>query len=350
VSFVSPGQDGNRDELLQWCEAVHAVEWGGPYSAGADKLPFLVHRRATERMRNRIKSLAAETFDAIFLEQVFLAPYLGLIQAPTILNEHNIESTLLRQAVACGLQPFVELGVTDLTDHVRLLRIFEDEMWPRFSVRTAVSEQERREIQQRAGTGRTLLAENGTDLDLWLPHGRHDTNTLLFMGSLKYYPNIDAILHFWSEIWPHVRRRRPSCRLIVAGREADRAICELAGEPGFTLVENPMDIRTVAGSASVSIAPLRVGAGSRLKILDSMALGLPVVSTAVGCGGLAVDDGEHLMIRDDPRAFADAIVDVLCDARTWNRLRENGRRLVEQRYSWETTLKSLDEALRIVTS
>ena len=126
VSFVSPGQDGNRDELLQWCEAVHAVEWGGPYSAGADKLPFLVHRRATERMRNRIKSLAAETFDAIFLEQVFLAPYLGLIQAPTILNEHNIELTLLRQAVACGLQPFVELGVTDLTDHVRLLRIFEE--------------------------------------------------------------------------------------------------------------------------------------------------------------------------------------------------------------------------------
>ena len=115
-----------------------------------------------------------------------------------------------------------------------------------------------------------MLAENGTDLDLWLPHGRHDTNTLLFMGSLKYYPNIDAILHFWSEIWPHVRRRRPSCRLIVAGREADRAICELAGEPGFTLVENPMDIRTVAGSASVSIAPLRVGAGSRLKILNSM--------------------------------------------------------------------------------
>jgi hypothetical protein len=350
VSFSSPGQDHNRDELLQWCKAMHAVQWGGPHLPGTDKLPFLVHRRTTERMRNTVSSLAAERFDAMLLEQVFLAPLLGLIQAPTILNEHNIESSLLRQAVACGLQPFAEFGVTDMAYQAQLLREFEDEMWPRFPVRTAVNEQERREIQERAGTGRTLLAENGTELDLWLPHARHDTNTLLFIGSLNYYPNIDAIMHFWIEIWPHVQRRNPSCRLIVAGRNANKAICELVREPGFTLIENPADIRTVAAMASVSIVPLRIGAGSRLKILDSMAVGLPVVTTGVGCDGLAVDDGEHVMIRDDPQAFAEAIVDLLRDARIWNRLRENGRRLIEQRYSWETTLKSLDEALQIATS
>jgi glycosyltransferase involved in cell wall biosynthesis len=347
VSFASAGQDWNRPDVLRFCRAAHVVRYGGPPFAGAEDLPYLVWRRASRAMWNTLKTLAAEPFDAVLLEQIFLAPYRDLFAAPVILGEHNIESRALERAVANGLQPLAQFGIADASGEARRLGDYEDGHWPRFAVRTAVSEVERREIQARAGNGRTVLVENGTDASLWLASARSDTNTLLFTGALDYYPNVDALRQVRDAIWPHIRRRNPTCRLIVAGRDPADEIRALCNEPGFRLIENPRDLRTVAADASVSIAPLRCGAGSRLKILDSMSLGLPVVTTSVGCEGLAVAAEEHALIRDDPEAFAHAVIRLLRDATEWRRLRTNGRLLIGARYTWDQTLNRLDEALTI---
>jgi glycosyltransferase involved in cell wall biosynthesis len=162
---------------------------------------------------------------------------------------------------------------------------------------------------------------------------------------LGYHPNTDAIIYFWRNIWPHLIRRRPSVKLIVAGSAATPEIRALGKKPGVSLIEDPPDIRKVAASASVTIAPLRIGTGTRLKILDSMALGLPVVSTSLGCDGLALEDGEHLLIRDDPKAFAEAIEELLVNRSCWHRLRQNGKAVVEERYSWNKVLTPLEPAL-----
>jgi glycosyltransferase involved in cell wall biosynthesis len=131
----------------------------------------------------------------------------------------------------------------------------------------------------------------------------------------------------------------------VAGSGATTELRNLAKQAGFILVEDPPDIREVAAVASVSIVPLRHGSGANLTILDSMALGLPVVSTSIGCAGLSVTDGEHLLVRDRPVDFADGVVQLLRVANLWRRIRQNGKAAVAERYRWDQVLAPLESAL-----
>ncbi len=165
------------------------------------------------------------------------------------------------------------------------------------------------------------------------------------MGALGYYPNVDALLYFIKEIWSEILRRDSSLRLICAGSGATPSVRAIKKERRVELVENPPDIRPIAARASVSIVPLRIGSGTRLKILDSMAMGLPVVSTTRGCEGLSVEEGKHLLIRDNPEDFAEAVVEVLKDEQLWNGLRGNGFELIERHYRWDRVLEPLEGAL-----
>jgi glycosyltransferase involved in cell wall biosynthesis len=131
----------------------------------------------------------------------------------------------------------------------------------------------------------------------------------------------------------------------VAGSGATTELRELARQPGFVLAEDPPDIRKVATMASVSIVPQRFGSGASLQILDSMALGLPVVSTRIGCAGLSVTDGEHLLIRDAAVDFAEAVDQLLAASSLWHRLRRNGKAAVADRYQWDRVLAPLESAV-----
>jgi glycosyltransferase involved in cell wall biosynthesis len=165
------------------------------------------------------------------------------------------------------------------------------------------------------------------------------------MGALDYFPNVDAAFHLVNTIMPAVWARGPDIRLIIAGRHPDPSLSSLLADPRVQMVANPEDMRSVAAQASVSAVPLRNGAGTRVKILQSLAWGLPVISTQLGCAGLSLTDGEGLVIRDDPEAFAEAVVRSLTDAGLWRRLSSAGRALVEQRYGWEPLLERFEAEL-----
>jgi glycosyltransferase involved in cell wall biosynthesis len=301
-------------------------------------------------MRDAVQAIASETFDVAIIEQIFLAPYRKLIQAPVILAEQNVESSLLAQAAGASFYGQFTAGFEASTKEAELLRQYEDEVWPEFAWRTAVSEKDRCIIQQRAKRGETWLVANGIDVDEQMIDAPPDTNNVLFTGALAYYPNVDAVIYFWKEIWPHVLKLNSSAKLIVAGRTPSRDISALAASAGFKLVADPDDMRAIAAQCSVSICPLRIGSGTRLKILEAMAFGSPVVSTSIGCEGLAVEDERDLLIRDDPAEFAFAVHRVLKDADLWRKLRENGRQLVTERYSWDTVLEPLDRLCRKIAS
>jgi glycosyltransferase involved in cell wall biosynthesis len=345
VTFCSSEQSRQLHQLLRFCRSIYAASWGGAELPGSQALPYIVRTRRRSTMRDALRAIPTHLYDVALIEQIVLAKFYEEIDVPAMLGEHNIESELLKQAA----QSDVLADLTDTFDNpqheAELLRDHEDRMWPQFAVRSAVSPRERDEIQRRSKTGQTILVENGTNPDLWLEIARPDTDRIVFFGALGYYPNIDGVLYFWQSIWPHLVRRRPSLNLIVAGTSAAPELRELKSQPGFTLIEDPPDIREIAALASLSIVPLRLGGGTRLKILDSMALGLPVVSTSLGCAGLAIEDGEQLLIRDDPVAFAEAIDELLSDRSLWQRLRRNGKIAVEERYSWNRVLAPLEPAL-----
>jgi glycosyltransferase involved in cell wall biosynthesis len=158
--------------------------------------------------------------------------------------------------------------------------------------------------------------------------------TLIFNGSLTYSVNLEAIRYFLREIWPLIRAQAPNARLRITGRTTESAATEFSLD-GITLTGFLDDIRPAVGSSWVCVVPLRSGSGTRLKVLEAMALGTPVVSTAKGAEGLDVTHGENILIADEPAEFARHTLAVLNDIQLRTHLATNARRLVETTYDWK---------------
>ena len=345
ATFCSGEQSRQRPELLRHCRSVYAAAFDGVELPGFESMPGPVRKRMRVSMRDALRSIPSDLYDAALIDSIFLAPFRSDISAPTILDVQSIESRLLMQAARGDLPGPATTSFHDTESEAELMRDYEDQVWPQFAMRSTATAQDRDEIQRRCDTGKTILVENGTDPELWLADARPDTGRIIFFGNLGYGPNIDAIQNFWHHIRPHVVRRRPSVELVVAGAGATTELRQLAQQPGFVLLEDPPDIRKIAAMASLSIVPQRLGSGASLQILDSMALGLPVVSTSIGCAGLSVTDGEHLLIRDAAVDFAEAVDQLLAASSLWRRLRRNGKAAVADRYRWDRVLAPLDSAL-----
>ena len=345
ATFCSKEQSRQRAEVLRYCRSIYAAANDGPELPEAARMPVPVREQMRVTMRDALRAIPSDLYDAALIDTMHLAPFGVEINAPTVLGVQNIELRLPGQTTQPDPSGLLTTRLHALERDAELMHDYEDEVWPQFATRLAGTGRDRDEIQLRARTGQTILVENGADLDLWLADARSDTNRILFCGDLDSNPNIDGILHFWHNIRPHLRERRPSIELVVAGSSATAELRSLANQPGFVLVEDPADIKEVAATASVSIAPLRFGPGTGLNILESLALGLPVVSTSIACAGLSLKSDEHLIVRDDAIAFADAVDQLLGTATLWRRLRRNGRAVIGERYRWDRVLAPLESAL-----
>jgi glycosyltransferase involved in cell wall biosynthesis len=144
---------------------------------------------------------------------------------------------------------------------------------------------------------------------------------------------------------PIILASDPTIQFVITGRNPPNGLKKLCEDKHVTIVANPRNIRSVAERSSIAIVPLRIGGGTRLKILDAMSLGLPVISTSLGCEGLAVVDQENILIRDDISSFAFAVISLLNDQNTYHRIRENARRLVETSYTWANVYSKLESKI-----
>lgn len=202
---------------------------------------------------------------------------------------------------------------------------------------TVASECEREAVLNIVPGYRPLaVVPNGVDLgyysgDLGLPQ----PDTLVFQGALTYRANFDAMVFFLRQVFPLIRTRRPGVKLYVTGRTEGVPLKRLPQTDGVVFTGYLEDVRPRVARSMVCVVPLTVGGGTRLKILEAMALGTPVVSTSKGAEGLDVTPGKDILIADEPQAFADAVLRLLRDAglRAW--LSENGRRLVREKYDWQ---------------
>jgi glycosyltransferase involved in cell wall biosynthesis len=345
ATFCSSEQSRQRPELLRYCRSVYAAAPEGAELPEAEKMPNPVRERMRITMRDALRTIPSDLYDAALINTTSLAPFNVEISTPTILDVQAIESRMPMRAAQADLSGPVTASFDQEEREAAQMRNFEDQVWPQFAVRSAATVQNRDEIQRRCGTGQTILVENGTNPESWLADARPDTDRIICFGNLADHPTIDGILNFWSDIWPHILRRRPSVQLLVAGSGATTELRHLAQQPGFVLVEDPPDMREVAAMASVSIVPLRLRSAASETILDSMALGLPVVSTSPGCAGLSVKDGEHLLVRDGAVEFAEGVVQLLGAANLWRWIRQNGRAAIAERYRWDRVLAPLESAL-----
>jgi glycosyltransferase involved in cell wall biosynthesis len=169
-----------------------------------------------------------------------------------------------------------------------------------------------------------------------------EPDTLVFTGVMKYLPNSDGIRWFLAEVLPLVRESVPGVRLLVVGADPPPDLRRMASG-GVTLTGRVGDVRPYVDRAAVSIVPLRMGGGTRLKIVEAFAMKKPVVSTTVGAEGIDVADGESILLADEPRAFADAVVRLLRDGRLREKLVRNAYALMMDRYEWSVIGGILEE-------
>ncbi|HTV64488.1 MAG TPA: glycosyltransferase [Bryocella sp.] len=288
--------------------------------------------------------LRTQTFDVAQIESMHLVAYARQIRlvAPrtrVILDWHNIESEILDRYAQQGRNPLRSWYAQRTSS---LSHGVEAELLRLCHAHTVCSERERDVLLARVPEARIEVVGNGVDCAFFAgtPAESGERRDLLFMGRMDYHANIDAALYFTREVWPLVRKRRPELRLTIVGAEPPRVILALR-EQGITVTGTVEDVRPFYRSALVSVVPLRVGGGTRLKVLEAMAAGTPVVSTALGAEGLAITPGKDILIADTPETMADAIVSLRANTSVWQALTASGGDLVRAKYDWEVVGEAL---------
>jgi len=190
------------------------------------------------------------------------------------------------------------------------------------------------------------VVQTGVDTDYFTPtHEPPRASHIVFTGSMDWLPNEDAMLFFCDQVLPRIRAEMPAARLSIVGRAPTPAVRRLADAAAVRVTGRVDDVRPFMSEAAVYVVPLRIGGGTRLKIFEAMAMGKAVVSTTVGAEGLPVISGEHLLLADDPAAFARAVTTLLRDATLRARLGCAARSLVLERYDWSAVAGSMEDAL-----
>lgn len=353
VSFVRGDQSGHVRSLKQYCQAVHTV----PMERGAvrdawyvglsflTKQPFMMLRDDRKAMRGLVDRLGAEKpFDVVHADQLNMAQYAERVSgAFKILDTHNALWLLYRrlwQTMPPGPRKLL------LSRDWRLLKAYEGRLVCQFDAVLAVSREDTAALQEAAGQPRDIVVipiavdtEEATVIQR-----EAEASHILHIGTMYWPPNIDAVNWFVHCVYPIIRQQRPDVQFDVIGSRPPAELLALndAGL-GINVAGYVKDPTSFQRQAAVTVVPLLAGGGMRVKILNALAEGIPIVSTTLGCEGIEVTPGQDILVGDTPEAFAAKVLQVLNDSGLGRQLAANGRSLVEEKYDYRRACRPLDE-------
>jgi glycosyltransferase involved in cell wall biosynthesis len=302
---------------------------------------FTCERSAFQTALDRV--VARSQFDIVHVEGCFMSHYDFPRGACVVMDEQNIEYEVLRRVVSV-----TKASPRKLYSHLDYLKLRSEEQrsWRAADACAVTSPRDEALLRQVLPQARAAVVPNGVDLDFFAPaEARPDRGTILFFGQISYYPNTDALLFFLRDVFPLLLRSHPSLRLVIVGPSAPPAIQRWAS-PNVIITGPVDDVRPYLRAAQAVIVPLRIGGGTRLKILEAMAMGKAVVSTRLGAEGLAVTDQRDILLADGAEAFATEVRRVLEDDDLAAGLGGAARRLVEAQYDWRSSVRSLEALYR----
>lgn len=323
-------------------------------------LPLLNY--TTDPMRQALEGVLAETeFDIVQLESIHLMGYLPTIRGarkrPLIICDwHNIESELMRRY---SEREGNILRRVYARRTASLMRNFEQRALVEFDAQVTVSERDAERLRNLNSKARIFVIENGVDAAHYSDEqmerahaewrtrqglsGSPTPNRIVFVGSMDYHANVDGVVSFSRNVWPRLRERKADLSFTIVGRDPAPEVRELVSIPGIEVTGTVEDVRPYYREALLSVVPLAIGGGSRLKILEAMAAGVPVVSTTLGAEGLEVQHDKNILITDTNEKMIEAITKIIDSEEQRNRLRDAGRALVVGRYDWASVGASLFE-------
>jgi len=296
--------------------------------------PYSVWRfRSKEFTAELARFIKSTDYDLVHVDTIALAEYINSIpDIPKVLNHHNVESRLLLDRAATESNPFSRLYI-----HLQgtKLRNYEKKYASRFNLNIVVSEQDKDELSSFVPNTRFEVIANGTDTVYFTPGTNEGSCELVYAGGMTWYPNRDAMTYFCQSIFSLIKEKLPNVVMNIIGRKPPAEVVEAAeADPSIKALGYVDDIRGYLEQAAVYVVPIRVGGGSRLKILDAFAAGKAVVSTTVGCSGINVTPGEDILIADTPEEFANQVFRLIADPDLRKRVEEKARELIESEYSW----------------
>jgi glycosyltransferase involved in cell wall biosynthesis len=342
ISFYDPsGGEPNFTGLLPYCQDIQIVPWKGfqPDSIRA-RLAFLSLKPRSivdtfnKNMDQKIgQAVASVNFDLAIVSQVDMVAYSEAIRGlPAIFEEVEVGIIYSQYFQAIEVRDRIRMGLTWIK-----YRNFLASTMKKYAISTVVSQSEATLLSKSiSGKSRIEIIPNFVDLQAYEDIQEQPLpNSLIFSGSFTYFPNYQAMLWFLSEIYPEIQARVPDVKMSITGNHAGLSL-PVADHVLLTgMVEN---VYPHIARSWCSVVPLQTGGGTRLKVLEAMALRTPVVTTSKGAEGLDVQDGKHLLIADDPRSFSQSVIRLLRDQSLRQAISDEGYKLVREKYNWDVVM------------
>ena len=307
-------------------------------------VPLAVSRYYSVQLKREIDALiAAEHYDSIVCDFLAAAPNVPNL-ASCVLFQHNVETTIW--------QRHVEQTESIVKKYFFQLQAAKMEAYERKICRTAkhviaVSDIDASRMRQMFQIDSVTSVPTGVDVEYFAPRGAATPmSDIVFCGSMDWLPNVDAVVYFLAEVLPLIRAKLPGATFTIAGRSPDdRVLKAVQGLTGVCVTGKVDDMRPYLWGSKISIVPIRIGGGTRLKIYECMAAGVPVVSSTVGAEGLRYEDGKDIVLADDPGAFAAACVRLLSDDSARGAIAHNAIERTQKEFSWEAVSREFEAIL-----
>lgn len=361
LSFAE-GSVANVGPLRELCDPLVTIP--APERSMAARLrtlltssdPDMSHRLASPAFAQALRSLLFEqSFDVLQIEGIEMAPYgfmarqwRGVHTPAIVFDDHNAEYVLQRRALETDRRhPRRWPAAVYSLMQWRRLAEYERRVCRSSDAVLAVSRADAQALAELAPDIRPVVVPNGVDTEYYRPNLpdvlplQHPA--VVFTGKMDFRPNVDAMLWFYRHVWPRVLDEIPEAHGYIVGKNPDPRLAALADEPGVIVTGHVPDILPYFGGADVYVVPLRIGGGTRLKVLEAMAAGLPIVTTSRGAEGIDLTPDVHARVADRPADYAAAVVALLRDTVRAQALGAAARGFVAEHYAWRRIIPRLEE-------
>lgn len=321
--------------LPKWKSALNCI--GGLFN----KIPFQVHYFRSNAMKVALQNLLfREKFDVVHVQHLRMAQYLSDQQEiPRILDLPDAFSLYWTRKQATTKNPFLRYF-----EGVEQKRVYQYErVLASFNLSLVCSAEDKQYLEQAHHLDNISLLPNGVDTSTFtaVHHDYRHNHSLLFTGNMDYGPNIDAVNYFVEEILPKVQFHFPKIKFVIAGQRPVPKVLALANEHVKVTGFIP-NLASEYNAASVVVAPLRFGAGTQNKVLEAMAMGVPVVCSHIGFKGLGIESGEGAIMQTEPEAFAQSIIQLLSSEKMRQTVGQQGVSIIQSKFSWDIIAKQLE--------
>jgi polysaccharide biosynthesis protein PslH len=295
-------------------------------------LPLNVAKYYSREMADAIAEQLDDEVDCIHCEHLHMFSMIQQADWPVILDAHNVESQIAERYAAAESNLLKKALLIWNGSRMRRYEVVAVRL---SKLVLAVSEEDKKTFSSMSSVHNVKVVENGVDIDYFAPQSVKGSKSLVFVGSMDWLPNSEGVFWFLDKVWALIKRQAPDVSCVVVGKNPSAALLNRGRSlPGVTITGAVDDVRPYVARAALSIVPLRIGGGTRLKILEAFAMGKTVVSTTLGAEGIEYSDGQNIVIADTAEEFASTVLMLMENESKRHGIGVEARQLAEHKYSW----------------